>query len=88
MTIQKKKMEENVKPYRERPLLSGGCEDKWSWNKRDRSKEVWLSGPENRTVRFHLNWSRGTAGIRGNRVLNNGRYYWELSMSNRIFGTR
>ncbi|XP_029709231.1 SPRY domain-containing SOCS box protein 3 [Aedes albopictus] len=82
--------EDNNNHYRlgggERPLQNG-CEDKWSWSKRDRSKEVWLSGANNRTVHFHPNWSKGTAGIRGTRVLNNGRYYWELSVSQRVFGT-
>lgn len=71
----------------ERPLVNG-CEDLWSWNKRDRSKEVWLSRSDNRRVYFHPNWSKGTAGIRGTRVLNNGRYYWEISLSQRVFGTR
>uniref|UniRef100_A0A182K5F9 B30.2/SPRY domain-containing protein n=1 Tax=Anopheles christyi TaxID=43041 RepID=A0A182K5F9_9DIPT len=71
----------------ERPLVNG-CEDMWSWNKRDRSKEVWLSRSDNRRVYFHPNWSKGTAGIRGTRVLNNGRYYWEISLSQRVFGTR
>uniref|UniRef100_A0A453YZK6 SPRY domain-containing SOCS box protein 3 n=2 Tax=gambiae species complex TaxID=44542 RepID=A0A453YZK6_ANOGA len=70
----------------ERPLVNG-CEDLWSWNKRDRSKEVWLSRSDNRRVYFHPNWSKGTAGIRGTRVLNNGRYYWEISLSQRVFGT-
>uniref|UniRef100_A0A182MEB4 SPRY domain-containing SOCS box protein 3 n=1 Tax=Anopheles culicifacies TaxID=139723 RepID=A0A182MEB4_9DIPT len=70
----------------ERPLANG-CEDMWSWNKRDRSKEVWLSRSDNRRVYFHPNWSKGTAGIRGTRVLNNGRYYWEISLSQRVFGT-
>lgn len=32
--------------------------------------------------------SKGTAGIRGTRILNNGRYYWELKVSQRVFGTR
>lgn len=71
----------------ERPLMFG-CEDSWTWNKRDRSQEVRLSGPNCRTVHFHPNWSKGTAGIRGNRVLNNGRYYWEIKVSQRVFGTR
>lgn len=68
--------------------LRNGCEDTWSWNRRDRSQEALLSGAGNRTVHFHPNWSKGTAGIRGTRVLNNGRYYWELKLSDRIFGTR
>ncbi|XP_063701997.1 SPRY domain-containing SOCS box protein 3 [Culicoides brevitarsis] len=70
----------------ERPLCYG-CEDNWTWNKRDRSQEVRLSGQNSRTVHFHPNWSKGTAGIRGNRVLNNGRYYWEIKVSQRVFGT-
>lgn len=69
------------------PLLNG-CEDTWGWNRRDRSQEALLSGPGNRTVHFHPNWSKGTAGVRGTRILNNGRYYWELKLSDRIFGTR
>ncbi|XP_035773805.1 SPRY domain-containing SOCS box protein 3-like [Anopheles albimanus] len=79
-------MQQQQLPPHERPLMNG-CEDKWSWNKRDRSKEVWLSGANNRKVHFHPNWSKGTAGIRGTRVLNNGRYYWEISVSQRVFGT-
>lgn len=71
----------------ERPLMFG-CEDTWTWNKRDRSQEVRLSGLNCRTVHFHPNWSKGTAGIRGNRILNNGRYYWEIKVSQRVFGTR
>lgn len=68
--------------------LRHGCKDSWSWSKRDRSQEVRLSGNENRTVHFHPNWSKGTAGVRGTRILNNGRYYWELEVSQRVFGTR
>lgn len=73
--------------HSERPLTFG-CEETWTWNKRDRSQEVRLSGPNSRTVHFHPNWSKGTAGIRGNRILNNGRYYWEINVSQRVFGTR
>lgn len=57
-------------------------------NFRHRSPEVVLGGPANRSVSFHPNWSKGTAGIRGNKILNNGRYYWEIQLSQRVFGTR
>ncbi|XP_070072560.1 SPRY domain-containing SOCS box protein 3 isoform X3 [Drosophila takahashii] len=67
--------------------LSKGVEDNWTWSKRHRSKEVVLSGPNSRTVHFHPNWSKGTAGVQGKRSLNNGRYYWELHVSQRVFGT-
>lgn len=76
------KKEEEVEP------LIPTFEDSWTWSKRDRSQEVWLSGFDNRTVHFHPNWSKGTAGVRGNRILNNGRFYWELKVSQRVFGTR
>ncbi|KAH8271930.1 hypothetical protein KR044_011490 [Drosophila immigrans] len=68
------------------PLMDG-VDDNWTWSKRFRSKEVVLSGPNMRTVHFHPNWSKGTAGIQGKRPLNNGRYYWELHVSQRVFGT-
>ena len=58
-----------------------------SWNKSDKSHEVRLYGPKNRIAHFHPNWSNGTAGVRGTRVLNGGRYYWEINVSQRIFGT-
>lgn len=64
-----------------------GCDDKWTFSKRDRSPEVYLSN-NYLTAHFHPNWSKGTAGIRGTRILNNGRYYWELKVSQRVFGTR
>lgn len=67
--------------------LRHGVEDDWTWSKRYRSKEVVLSGHNSRTVHFHPNWSKGTAGIQGKRALNNGRYYWELHVSQRVFGT-
>lgn len=63
------------------------CDDKWAFSKRDRSQEVYLSNSY-RTAHFHPNWSKGTAGIRGTRILNNGRYFWELKVSQRVFGTR
>ncbi|XP_073826665.1 SPRY domain-containing SOCS box protein SP555 [Musca autumnalis] len=67
--------------------LEHGCEDNWTWSRRHRSKEIVLSGQNDRTVHFHPNWSKGTAGVQGKRPLNNGRFYWELHVSQRIFGT-
>lgn len=67
--------------------LFHGCDDHWTWNRKDRSHEVRLYGPGLRVVHFHPNWSNGTAGVRGTRCLNHGRYFWELRISQRIFGT-
>ena len=46
-----------------------------------------LHGPNQRIAHFHPNFSYGTAGVRGTRILNGGRFYWEINMSKRIFGT-
>ena len=46
-----------------------------------------LHGPNQRIAYFHPNFSYGTAGVRGTRILNGGRFYWEINMSERIFGT-
>jgi len=67
--------------------LASGCDDNWTWNLKDASHEVRLKGPKRRIAHFHPNWSNGTAGVRGTKILNQGRYYWELNVSQRIFGT-
>lgn len=43
------------------PLAMYGCDDTWTFSKRDRSQEVYLSN-NNKTAHFHPNWSKGTAG--------------------------
>lgn len=72
--------------YEAHPLIFG-CDDSWTWNRRERSPEVKLFGSSCNIAHFHPNWSSGTAGVRGTRVLNNGKYFWELRLSHRIFGT-
>ncbi|XP_049822694.1 SPRY domain-containing SOCS box protein 3 [Aethina tumida] len=61
--------------------------DPWTWSRRHKSPEVRLFGNNLRFADFHPDWSSGTAGVRGTKVLNNGRYYWEVAISKRIFGT-
>ena len=60
--------------------------DHWTWDrdKSAKSHEVRLYGQK---ATFHPRWSNATAGVRGTRILNNGRYYWEVNVSNRVFGT-
>ena len=39
---------------------------------------------------FHIDWSSGTAAVRGNKPINiypNRKYYWEVLLKDRIFGT-
>ena len=70
--------------------LPDGCRDQWTWNDHDRSRQVRLFdyyGVPTSVAYFHPDWASGTAAVRGTRVLNNGRHYWELEVSNRVFGT-
>ena len=67
--------------------LREGCPEYWSWNKRDKSDEVRLYGPRHHIVHFHPNWSNGTSGVRVTEALNGGVHYWEIHVSQRIFGT-
>ncbi|XP_040570031.1 SPRY domain-containing SOCS box protein 3 [Lepeophtheirus salmonis] len=67
--------------------LAYGCDDHWTWNTNEKSEDIKLYGHRQRAVRFHPKWSNGTAGVRGTRALNDGRYYWEICVSQRIFGT-
>lgn len=67
--------------------LRDGCPSNWSWSKYDKSHEVKIQGKRLKTVHFHPNWSNGTAAVRGNTPLNNGRHYWEIRLTQRIFGT-
>ncbi|KAK3590404.1 hypothetical protein CHS0354_008754 [Potamilus streckersoni] len=64
-----------------------GCDDYWTWNKKHKANEVRLHGNRGETAHFHPNWSNGTAAVRGTRRLNYGRHYWEIKVSQRIFGT-
>jgi len=69
--------------------LNNGCADDWHWHRTDKSHEVFLYGPKLVTAQFHPKWSNGTAGVRGEKAINkiNTRFYWEISVSERIFGT-
>ena len=63
------------------------CEDHWTWSKGHKSHEVRLYGEFANIAHFHPNWSNGTAAVRGDKILNDGIYYWEVKVSQRLFGT-
>ena len=67
--------------------LREGCIDKWGWSRTHRSSEVRVVGVGGHRAYFHPNWSNGTAAVRGSKVLNYGRFYWEVKLSERVFGT-
>lgn len=39
------------------------------------------------TAVFHPVWSNSTEAVKGTRVLNDGKYYWEIAFGARVFGT-
>ena len=72
------------------PPLSHACDDNWTWDKKNKSLKVLVlsfDGWRDRLANFHMQWADGTAGVRGTRKLNGGRFYWEINVSPRIFGT-
>ena len=38
-------------------------------------------------VRFHLEYSSGTAAVRGTKPLSEGHHYWEILMQSAVYGT-
>ncbi len=67
--------------------IKDACPVFWTWNYTDKSHEVRLYGNRFQTAHFHPNWSNGTAGVRGTKALNYGKHYWEVKVTQRIFGT-
>ena len=67
------------------PPLKNGCKDGWGWDVNEKSDKVRLYGQK--IAYFHPLYSYGTAAVRGNRALNDGRYYWEVYLGDRVFGT-
>ena len=67
--------------------LRYGCPDAWTWDAYDKSADVKVQTNEQRTAIFHPEWSNGTAAVRGTKILNYGRHYWEIKLTKRVFGT-
>ena len=38
-------------------------------------------------MRFHLEYSSGTAAARGTKALSEGQHYWEVLMQSAVYGT-
>ena len=67
--------------------LKAGCAEHWTWDRWGKSHEVRLLDRQQLVAQFHPNWSNGTAAVRGNKPLNYGVHYWEVCVSQRVFGT-
>ena len=72
--------------YDNYPLVNG-CDDNWTWIDKGTSRYiVRFYGSKRRIVEFHPLLSLGTEGVRGNRILNNARFYWEVIVTRRECG--
>lgn len=58
----------------------------WEWDSHFKSSGALLSCG-NRKVSFHLDYSSGTAAIRGTKELADGQHFWEVKMTSAVYGT-
>lgn len=58
----------------------------WEWDNHFKSSGAFLSCG-NRKVSFHLDYSSGTAAIRGTKELTDGQHFWEVKMTSPVYGT-
>ncbi|NWH75298.1 SPSB3 protein, partial [Piaya cayana] len=58
----------------------------WVWDDLNKSTATLLSC-DNRKVNFHMEYSCGTAAIRGNKELAEGQHFWEIKMTSPVYGT-
>uniref|UniRef100_A0A8C5R0Y2 SPRY domain-containing SOCS box protein 3 n=1 Tax=Leptobrachium leishanense TaxID=445787 RepID=A0A8C5R0Y2_9ANUR len=58
----------------------------WVWDDCSKSTATVLSC-DNRKVSFHMEYSCGTAAIRGNKMLSDGQHFWEIKMTSPVYGT-
>ncbi|CAK9822594.1 SPRY domain-containing SOCS box protein 3 [Anthophora retusa] len=59
----------------------------WTWDNENATYAVVLS-EDNLEIKFHKEYSYGTAAVRGNKLLEKGRHhYWEVKMLTTIYGT-
>lgn len=58
----------------------------WTWDKESKSDFVEIIN-DNMDVRFHRNYSNGTAVVRCTEPMTNHQYYWEVKMTYPVYGT-
>ncbi|XP_016063562.1 PREDICTED: SPRY domain-containing SOCS box protein 3 isoform X2 [Miniopterus natalensis] len=58
----------------------------WVWDDMNKSSATLLSC-DNRKVNFHVEYSCGTAAIRGTKELGEGQHFWEIKMTSPVYGT-
>ena len=56
------------------------------WDEESKSRACTLAN-RNTEVRFHLEYSCGTAAARGTLPICEGQHYWEIKMVSAVYGT-
>lgn len=68
------------------PLCPSRTDFDWVWDDLNKSTATLLTC-DNRKVNFHMEYSCGTAAIRGNKELADGQHFWEIKMTSPVYGT-
>lgn len=58
----------------------------WTWDDASKSHASVIKGGD-REVMFHIDYSAGTAAVRGNLKMHKDQYYWEIKMTTPVYGT-
>ena len=58
----------------------------WVWDRDSKSAASDLTS-DNREVRFHINYSSGTAAVRGRLPMTDRQHFWEMKMTTPVYGT-
>lgn len=58
----------------------------WVWDAGNKSSATRLSC-DDRKVSFHVEYSCGTAAVRGTKELGEGQHFWEIKMTSPVYGT-
>ena len=58
----------------------------WIWDNPSKSAASFLKHDQ-REVVFHVDYSCGTAAVRGSQSMCEDQYYWEVKMTTPVYGT-
>lgn len=58
----------------------------WTWDDGSKSTASYIKEGD-REVMFHIDYSGGTAAVRGNVKMHKDQYYWEIKMTTPVYGT-
>lgn len=58
----------------------------WTWDEKSKSAATIIK-PDQREVSFHVDFSCGTAAVRGTKPMKSDQYFWELKMTTPVYGT-